>query len=514
MKNEKLNSILSQLNVTQQALKSVTSQIKELLTEKEKPDNFVQELEELVDHSIKKNTALNGDLFVKYDLKLNKFYDVQWVILDLNTHNITKCSAYNNHIKIKNDSYVFAKNSYSDDYVHLLTVKPDFRKSKAKVRLASQKTFEYHLKNLQDNTEYIFSPGEFEIKQTYQIVGKNITFRAENKYETVFMHDGYTRVFSWFNFDKNCEDITFDGFTFDSKRKEAGGRDILGACLSLAGKRLFIKNNHIKECGFFILGNQKPEKVVVENNISPDANVIRQYFAWIEGEEWIIRNNNITNSEEEHIVRGPASWVKLHNNIFSNLQTGALENNILDYSKGNYWGLAGRYLSITNNTFKSEASADGEGWSVSVSICPYANTKVANAKTDQIYMFDVSNNSFYGRGQIQVCRGTYIGRISNNSLVATDLIYKNLNTNQRENLKNQLKNHAVPFVKFDLVRHQSFTTLNSTDDILTTLDTHEDFEYGILPQKIIVENNSQDFVLYGTDNISNSYLQQWKTKTN
>jgi hypothetical protein len=100
---------------------------------------------------------------------------------------------------------------------------------------------------------------------------------------------------------------------------------------------------------------------MIDSCFETGPTAIRAYLAWVEGEQWVITNNVITNSTREHIVRcGPSNatlpvpqFIYVGFNDFNNLNRAGTDNS--DIAKSCLIFQAGRYGWAENNTFRFES---------------------------------------------------------------------------------------------------------------------------------------------------------------
>ncbi|MEM6315741.1 MAG: PKD domain-containing protein, partial [Planctomycetota bacterium] len=185
-------------------------------------------------------------------------------------------------------------------------------------------------------------------KRAFQLAQANggdaeILFRRGQRFdftEKMIIDDANVRVSAWgtgskptlywtgpkndsffFELQQGANDAVIEGLRFDSRwQADNGERFGLPTAVRPDSERVVIRNNEFLNLQHAVLGNARPEGLLIQDNEAPLAGGIRGYFFWAEGTDLNVIGNHAANSVGEHIVRvGGASRLLIAHNDFDNL---------------------------------------------------------------------------------------------------------------------------------------------------------------------------------------------------
>lgn len=165
--------------------------------------------------------------------------------------------------------------------------------------------------------------------------------------------------------DAKARDIVIDGFAFDSQYDTGGDKNGMPDAIRAGGELLTIRNCVFRNMGYALNANGRPRGVLVENCSAPEINSIRSYFAWVQGEDHVYRNNHVANSTREHVLRANGiERLAVIGNRFTNLDRVAQDRS--DTAKGTCVIQSGSVAFVRDNVFTAGPVgvgplADGDG---------------------------------------------------------------------------------------------------------------------------------------------------------
>ncbi|HMO25479.1 MAG TPA: right-handed parallel beta-helix repeat-containing protein, partial [Tepidisphaeraceae bacterium] len=165
--------------------------------------------------------------------------------------------------------------------------------------------------------------------------------------------------------DAKSRDIVIDGIAFDSQYDRDGEKNGMPDAIRAAGELLTIRHCVFRNIGYALNANGRPKGVLVEHCSAPEINSIRSYFAWVQGEDHVYRNNDVANSTREHVLRANGiERLAVIGNRFTNLDRTAQDRS--DTAKGTCVIQSGSVAFVRDNVFTAGPVgvgplADGDG---------------------------------------------------------------------------------------------------------------------------------------------------------
>lgn len=183
-----------------------------------------------------------------------------------------------------------------------------------------------------------------------------------------------------------CSDQTIglvvEQVSFDSQEGNNPNAQFLPHCIVAGGKQIVIRDVTFLNVSYAINGNAKPRGVMIQRCKVPDTDGLRRYLAWIEGTDWVILNNQVSNSTIEHCIRGRGyNRLLVSGNDLSNIARPEFR----DIAKNTINLQAGENVYVEGNTFRGPSS-----------IGPLGKTDGLKIKSDRSRCYVLENNHFLG----------------------------------------------------------------------------------------------------------------------
>ncbi|MEM8873742.1 MAG: PKD domain-containing protein [Planctomycetota bacterium] len=220
-------------------------------------------------------------------------------------------------------------------------------------------------------------------KRAFQLAQANggdteILFRRGQRFdftEKMVVDDAHVRVGAWgsgdkptmywtgpqnngifFELQEGANDAVIEGLRFDSRwQADDGQRFGLPTAVRPFSDRVVIRGNEFLNLQHAVLGNAKPDGLLIQDNTAPSESGVRGYFFWAEGTDLNVIGNYAANSVREHIVRvGGASRINISNNDFHNLDR--TDQVHADTAKSTLAIQLGSFAWIEDNTLRATPS--------------------------------------------------------------------------------------------------------------------------------------------------------------
>jgi hypothetical protein len=110
-------------------------------------------------------------------------------------------------------------------------------------------------------------------------------------------------------------DVTVQDLAFDAPNQHV---------IKPEGVNFLARNIHFVRAGYAVNSNRFPKGVLVMDSTSPSATGLKEYFAYVQGEDHVYLGNTVANSTRQHILRvDTAHRVLVSHNDFTNLDRRA-----------------------------------------------------------------------------------------------------------------------------------------------------------------------------------------------
>ena len=258
---------------------------------------------------------------------------------------------------------VFNENRKSDTATTTVTVKPDNRRVIYVSNSGSDSaagTWDQPIKTWARASELVSGKSDLKVLlragETYEVRGSMVL--SGDNVEIASYGTGSKPRLRWVgNGDRNsilrsnptASHLTIRGLTFDSQYDsgdgQAGG---LPFALKLEGTSLVARDNTFLNVNYAIQGSGAPVGMLVQDNDAPSITGIRGYFAWIDGQDWVLLGNKVVNVTREHTVRiSGGQRILFHDNDLANLDRRTVDR--YDTAKGVITVQSGSYAYMDGN---------------------------------------------------------------------------------------------------------------------------------------------------------------------
>ena len=144
------------------------------------------------------------------------------------------------------------------------------------------------------------------------------------------------------------KDVLIHDLAFDSTNTSSGDTGY-NAGIPAGGPALTLRACSFVNVGYAINTNAQPDGVLVQDNVCPNQNSVRMYFAWVQGADQVYLGNTCKDSLNGHDLRvGGCDRLNLSYNNFTNLtSTGGLRGAMTIHQ--------GTYVYVGHNTLNEGA---------------------------------------------------------------------------------------------------------------------------------------------------------------
>jgi hypothetical protein len=119
---------------------------------------------------------------------------------------------------------------------------------------------------------------------------------------------------------KQSHDLVVHDLIFDTIVDGYTGQKGMSDAIKPSGVNTTIRNCEFRNIGTAVNNNGEPRGVLIQDSTAPLDTGIRNYFAWVQGSDFVFLGNSAANSTREHIVRiGGADRILIAHNQFENL---------------------------------------------------------------------------------------------------------------------------------------------------------------------------------------------------
>ncbi len=221
------------------------------------------------------------------------------------------------------------------------------------------KTFAKAISKLADNTEILFNGGDtFDVQQSMTIYHNNVIIGSYGSGKATLKYSGdlnYTNLI-YLGGQGHGED-TVENLTFDSIYSTATIKDGMPQGVGAAGTGDAVLNSQFLNVGYGINAQSEPSGFLIEGNTAPLRSGVREYFAWVQGNNVSIIGNNVSNTLFGHDIRsaGTDNLLIAYNSL-ANPNDPQYGDNV---NRGTINIHKGNYAYITNNTFTDGVTSIG-----------------------------------------------------------------------------------------------------------------------------------------------------------